>query len=63
MEDPVLGPKALRHLLVIRAIGTVFCLVLLYGSFKYIGVGDATALFFTCPIISKHCLSFRTWSS
>lgn len=52
-EDPLLGPRAVRGLLIFRALAAVICLVLLYASFQYMAVGDAISLFFTVPIVSR----------
>ncbi|KAG0706474.1 hypothetical protein DFH29DRAFT_845909 [Suillus ampliporus] len=50
IPDPILGPKDVRTLLVIRAVTGFFGLSGLYLSVQYLSVADATALGFLKPL-------------
>lgn len=50
VPDPIIGPKGVRTLLVIRGISGFFGLVGLYLSLQYLSVADATVLTFLTPL-------------
>lgn len=50
VPDPIIGPKGVRTLLVIRGITGFLGLVGLYSSLQYLSVADATVLTFLTPL-------------
>lgn len=50
VPDPIIGPKGVRILLVIRGISGFLGLVGLYLSIQYLSVADATVLTFLTPL-------------
>ncbi|KAI9453927.1 drug/metabolite transporter superfamily [Russula earlei] len=52
IPDPILGPKAVRRLLVLRGFSGFFGLFGLYSSLKYLSLSDATVLTFLAPILT-----------
>ncbi|KAL0948224.1 hypothetical protein HGRIS_010827 [Hohenbuehelia grisea] len=50
VEDPWLGPKGVRILLVLRGFGGFFGLFGMYYSLQYLSVSDATVITFLAPL-------------
>ncbi|KAG1748173.1 hypothetical protein EDB19DRAFT_1905225 [Suillus lakei] len=50
MSDPIIGPRGVRKLLIIRGITGFFGICGLYLSLQYLSVADATVLTFLAPL-------------
>ncbi|KAF8736449.1 hypothetical protein AX14_000319 [Amanita brunnescens Koide BX004] len=50
IDDPILGPKELRPLLILRGVSGFFGLFGIYYSLQYLSLSDATVLTFLSPL-------------